>query len=88
MRLLVISAILFTMLATALWALMILAVPVTPGVVPDVRFGASTTAIIAAVCWVGFAANDRDKDALVTAMAEFSLRHAQKRTRPDLRRVS
>ena len=55
-----------------------------------IEVGAScATTVLAGVCWIAFGVRDRDKDALVRAMAQVTIRRGQAETRPhSLRRVS
>ena len=70
---------------------------VSPGPVPwaglDLRalaieVGAAAAAtVLAGACWISWAVRDRDKDALVTAIADFSQRRLSAPTRPEIRLV-
>ncbi len=71
--------------AAALWALGIF-VRLSPGADRADMAGAISATNVAAVLGVGWAQRDRDKDALVRAMADFTLRRSQAVTLP-LRRV-
>lgn len=48
---------------------------------------ACAATILAGLCWVAHVVRDRDKDVLVDAMADLSLRRAMSQTRPDLQRL-
>ena len=62
-------------------------VPLNSRAMPLALAAAATATVTTVVLWVAYRLRDRDKDALVKAMADFSLRRAQAPTRP-LRRVS
>lgn len=51
--------------------------------------GACAATVLAGLCWVAYHVRDRDKEVLVDAMADLSLRRATAQTRPErvLRRV-
>lgn len=78
-----VSAVLWGMAALSTWA------GIDPHALAIEANAAASASVLAGVCLIAYAVRDRDKDALVAAMADFSQRRATAETRPQavLRRV-
>lgn len=79
----VLSAALWGFAGAAAWA------GVDAAAEPVEANAAAAATVLAGACLIAYAVRDRDKEALVTAMADFSQRRAMAETRPEqrLRRV-
>lgn len=79
----------FTVLSAVLWGIAVAAiwVPMEPAFLGDDRAMAATTSITGALLGTAYRLRDRDKDALVRAMAEVTTRRGTAPTRTDLKRV-
>lgn len=84
-----IAGLCFAVGAVVLWMLSALATwaGVDRAAVSIEANAAAAASVLAGLCLIAFRVRDRDKDVLVDAMADLSLRRAMSQTRPDLQRL-